>query len=114
VDVFILKELLKDGRKSLSDLAKECNLTKAAIAMRYENLEKLGIIVGSTIQYNYQKFGFGAIALLPLIVDTRHTQAIHNYFDSAENVDVFHCYTSKYNLFAIVRLKTLRDLEQIK
>ncbi|HLN89742.1 MAG TPA: Lrp/AsnC family transcriptional regulator, partial [Candidatus Binatia bacterium] len=58
IDVTILQELLKDGRKSFTTIAKECNTSKDVIWNHYRELKKAGIIVGATIQFNYQKFGY--------------------------------------------------------
>jgi len=46
----ILKELLRDGRKSFAEIAKECKTSKDVIAKRYKQMKSKGIIVGVTIQ----------------------------------------------------------------
>jgi len=68
---------LTDARKSFADIAKECNLTTAAICDRFTRLQKAGIIIGSTIQVNHKAMGHKAICNVQVNVDQREaTQVI--------------------------------------
>ncbi len=42
VDTKILKELLKDGRKSFQEIAKECGVSCSSICDHYKEMEKAG------------------------------------------------------------------------
>lgn len=57
IDIKILKELLKDGRKSFTTIAEEYHTSKDIIWKHYQNMASAGIIVGATTQFNYPKFG---------------------------------------------------------
>ena len=50
IESVILRELLTDGRKSFTQIAKDYNTTKEIIANHYNKMKEKGIIVGSTIQ----------------------------------------------------------------
>ena len=68
---------MTDARKSFADIAKECNLTTAAICDRFTRLQKAGIIIGSTIQVNHKAMGHKAICNVQVNVDQREaTQVI--------------------------------------
>jgi DNA-binding Lrp family transcriptional regulator len=43
IDIKILKELLKDGRKSFTDIAQEYHLSKDIIWKHYNDMKKTGI-----------------------------------------------------------------------
>ena len=50
INKHILKDLLIDGKKSFTDIAKECGKSKDVITKRFNQMERKGIIVGATIQ----------------------------------------------------------------
>ena len=58
IDAKILKDLLVYGRKPFTEIAKEAGTTKNIVWQRYKRMKKEGIIVGSTIQANYQRLGY--------------------------------------------------------
>ena len=68
IDAKILKDLLKDGRKKFTEIAREAHVSKDAIWQHYTNMKKEGIIVGATIQLNYARLGYNVSA--SFFVDT--------------------------------------------
>lgn len=67
IEAKILKVLLKDGRKSFREIAKEAGVSKDVIWQHYNNMKKNGIIVGATIQLDYAALGYDVSA--SLVVD---------------------------------------------
>ena len=63
-DIVILKELLRDARKSFTEIAKEINITSTAIRNRYLNMKKAGLITGSTILINPKALGLNCYGFL--------------------------------------------------
>jgi DNA-binding Lrp family transcriptional regulator len=114
IDSIILRELLYDGRTSFTNIAKQCDLTKGAIAKRYEKLKKTGIIVGSTIQIDPQKFGYNAAAYINTNTEPKYLDSLFEYLNTIPELRNYRCYTSPYNLNTIVGLKQLKDLQNIK
>ena len=47
IDLKILKELLKDGRKSFTAIAEECHTSKDIIWKHYKEMKMTGVIVGT-------------------------------------------------------------------
>jgi DNA-binding Lrp family transcriptional regulator len=72
IDAKIIKALLADARKSFVDIASKCNLSTAAISDRFSQLQKAGVIVGSTIQVNHKMLGHGA--LCNVLVNVHHQE----------------------------------------
>jgi Lrp/AsnC family transcriptional regulator, regulator for asnA, asnC and gidA len=58
IDAKILKDLLIDGRKEFTQIAREAQVSKDVIWQHYNNMKKEGIIVGATIQLNYAALGY--------------------------------------------------------
>jgi len=62
IDTKILKDLLIDGRKQFTEIAKEARVSKDIIWQHYANMKKKGIIIGATIQLNYASLGYNLSA----------------------------------------------------
>ncbi len=115
IDVKILVELLKDGRKSFTDIAKQCNKSKDVICNHYKELKNAGIIVGSTIQFNYSKFGYSAVAVIMLSLDSQYIPETLEHLKTIPNIFSFCNYNSPpYSIIVISTLKDLRDLDYAK
>ena len=58
VDAKIIRILFADSRTSFTSIAKECNLTVAAVRMRYLRLREEGIITGEKMLINPHYLGY--------------------------------------------------------
>jgi Lrp/AsnC family transcriptional regulator for asnA, asnC and gidA len=114
IDALILKHLLKDGRKNFIEIAKECGTTKDVIWKHYRKMEKKGIIVGSTIQFNYASFGYGAVASILLNVASQNVNVVLENLNKIPGILVERHYLSSYNVGIIALVRTFRDFDQIK
>jgi len=114
IDVKILKELLKDGRKSFTTIAEECHTSKDIVWKHYKDMTKAGIIVGATIQFNYPKFGYSGVAMMMLSVESQYVTDVFERLKKIPDLTSFRCYNATHNLAAISHLKSLRDLERVK
>ena len=114
IDVMILKELLKDGRKSFTIMANELSTSTDVIWKHYQKLKKAGVIVGATIQFNYQKFGYSGVAMLQMSVEPQHINEVLDRLQKIPNFSTFRHFNATHPLGAISMLKSLRDLEHTK
>jgi len=114
IDVKILKELLKDGRKSFTTIAEECQTSKDIIWKHYKNMRDAGIIVGATIQFNYPKFGYSGVAMIMLSVESQYVTDVFERLKKIPDITCFRYYNATHNLAAISYLKSLGDLERLK
>ena len=62
IDAKILKDLLMDGRKEFTEIAREAQVSKDVIWQHYNSMKKEGIIIGATIQLNYAALGYNVSA----------------------------------------------------
>jgi DNA-binding Lrp family transcriptional regulator len=115
IDRKIISCLFEDSRRNLSGIGKEIGLSKNAIWTRYKLLCNRGVITGSTVQINYKKLGYDAVGQLLLAVEPSKVEQVANYI-KAKIPDVFGPYisASRYNVRAIVTLKTVGELEALK
>ena len=110
----ILKDLLQDGRKSFTEIAKECGVTKNKIWKRYKTMEKKGIITGATIQVNFASLGYDALATLLINVEAQLITEVMEYIGKITEVRAYRQYDSIYNVRAVATLNDLNELDQIK
>jgi len=114
IDAIILKELLKDGRKSFTTIAQECHTSKDIIMKHYSKMKKDNIIVGATIQYNYPKFGYQALTSIQLNVESQHLDDVFERLTKISNIHPYRLYNSIYNIGLITTIRELKDLDKLK
>jgi len=114
VDTKILKSLLQDGRKSFTEIGRELKVSKDSVCGRYKELVKSGVIVGATIQVNPHRFGYHAVVMIMLNVDSQNLRDVWEHVNKIPNTTFFRYYNSIYNIGAVFRLKDLYELENFK
>ncbi len=114
LDTAILRNLLEDGRKSFTLIAEQCHTSEAVIWKHYRAMKKAGIIVGATIQYNYQKFGYDAVAEIQLAMETQYINCVLERLRTFSSILSSRQYGTRYPIAAITLLKNLNDLEHVK
>ncbi|XRO75043.1 HTH-type transcriptional regulator Ptr2 [Methanocaldococcus sp. 28A] len=62
-DLKIIEILMKDGRKSYTDIARELGTSESSIRKRVKKLEEEGVIKGYTAIINPSKIGYNVVAL---------------------------------------------------
>ena len=55
IDAYILKELLQDGRKNFTKIAKKLKVSKKTIWKHYTLMKQKGVILGATTHIDYKK-----------------------------------------------------------
>ena len=114
IDSKILKELLKDGRKSFAEIAEQFGTSKDVVAKHYKKMKQNGLIVGATIQMNYRFFGYDAVANLVITVDSKELDNVIKFIEGLPNIfSVFPSY-NKRQIFACVTLRDLSELDQVR
>jgi Lrp/AsnC family transcriptional regulator for asnA, asnC and gidA len=110
----ILRELLANGRKSFTAIAKELHTTSDIIWKKYSDMKKVGIITGATIQFNYAYFGYESIATICLNVSSENLSTVLQKLRNIPDVFAMQTYNSSYNIMVITTFKSLKDLDNIK
>jgi Lrp/AsnC family transcriptional regulator for asnA, asnC and gidA len=62
IDAKILRNLLIDGRKSFTIIAREAGVSKTIVWQHYKKMQKKKIVVGATVQLHYASLGYNTVA----------------------------------------------------
>ncbi|MEO8814130.1 MAG: AsnC family transcriptional regulator [Mycobacterium sp.] len=68
VDRTLIRELVKDGRVSMLELAKRAHISRTHVYSRIERLEDAGVIEGFTTRINLERAGFATSAVIALSI----------------------------------------------
>jgi DNA-binding Lrp family transcriptional regulator len=114
IDAKILRELLKDGRKEFTEIAKEAGVSKDIIWQHYTKMKKDGVIVGATIQVNYAALGYIFSASFFVSVELqKQDEAIRGLQKIPGIYDAYRCGCSS-ELWTIGTFRSTSELEQVK
>ena len=110
----ILQDLLKDGRKTFTQIAKDCNTSKDVVTKRYKQMKNTGIIVGATVHNSPACYGANFVAGIYLKIKPNTEKQV---LELVHKIPQF-LYT--YNigihpgLAALLIMKNIEELEEIK
>jgi Lrp/AsnC family transcriptional regulator, regulator for asnA, asnC and gidA len=113
IDNAILRKLLENGRKSFTEIAKETNTSVDVIWKHFTEMEKAGVIVGATTQFNYPKFGYTGRTMTFISTELQYTDQVIERIKKIPELRPFKLYNSHYNIAVISTLKELKDVERI-
>lgn len=114
IDAIIIRELLIDGRRNFTEIAKECKLPKSMIQKRYKELKDAGIIVGATVQLDYPSFGYNAVGNILFKVDPQQADQIVEYVNKMPNMHAAWRTARTSEINAVITMESLEKLETIK
>ncbi len=114
IDAIIIKELLIDGRRNFTEIAKECKLSKSMIQKRYKELKNAGIIVGATIQLDYPSFGYNAVGNILFKVEPKQADQIVEDVKKIPNIHAAWRTARTSEINAVATMESLKKLENIK
>jgi Lrp/AsnC family transcriptional regulator for asnA, asnC and gidA len=114
IDAKILKDLLIEGRKEFTKIAKEIKVSKDVIWQHYNNMMKKKIIVGATIQLDYTVLGYDISA--NFIVDTPTNQQQQVMKDLRKIGGIYDAYRwgSPSRIWAVTGLMKTDQIELVK
>lgn len=114
IDAKIIKELLKDGRRNFTEIAKECELSTSMIQKRYRELKKAGIIVGTTIQMDYPSFDYNVVGNITFKVEPQQANQIVEYVNKMPNIHAAWRTARTSEINAVATMEGLEKLDAIK
>ncbi len=110
----ILKDLLKDGRKTFTQIAKDCNTSKDVITKRYKQMRKAGIIVGATVHNSPACYGANLVAGIYLkIKPNKEKQVLELVYKIPQFLYVYNIGIHP-GLAALLIMKNIEEMEEIK
>ncbi len=115
IDAKILHDLLRDGRKDFSDIAREIGISRNAVQKRYGEMKREGIIVGATTQVERRHQGFQAFAELLLVDYYIDSDLMHERLkNQAYKFQAIFNHPDKGNVEVFAAMRNLSELEGLK
>jgi Lrp/AsnC family leucine-responsive transcriptional regulator len=115
VDRKILRMLQKDGRMSLTEMARRIGLTKVAVSYRVRRLRKSGMIEGFSAKIRPEMVGQGFLFATQLVMKEKGPQAevVARKIASLKGVQIVFLTFGQYDIFVVARAEdtaSARDL----
>lgn len=111
VDRAILKELLKDARKSYQDIAKDLIISGGTVHVRLNKMREAGVIQGSKIIVDFKQLGYEVCAYMGInLVSAKDYQSALAALEKFPEVIEAHYTTGQYSMFIKVVAKSTQDL----
>jgi len=114
INAKILYDLLKDGRKSFVEIARECNTSKDVISKRFRQMKSKGVIVGATIHASASYYGAHLVAWFFLYTQPNTARKVWPLILKIPEVVSVYPVGINPSLGVVVALKNTQELEQIK
>ncbi|MEP6811857.1 MAG: Lrp/AsnC family transcriptional regulator [Actinomycetota bacterium] len=112
VDHAILELLRENARRTVADIATRVNLSAAPVKRRIERLERLGVIVGDTLQVDHEKLE-GSVEAFTELRFTGNTDVAVIIAIASEIPEVQEVFTTAGDPDALVRIR-VRDVPHLK
>lgn|SRR6185312_8112034 len=103
VDRRLIRELVKDGRVSMLELAKRAHISRTHVYARIERLEQRGIIEGFTARINLEKAGFATSALIALSIQQDAWRGLSAQLKTLRFVERFTLVGGDFDVLVVVR-----------
>ncbi len=115
IDAKIIKGLLSNARKNFVELAAECNISAVSIGDRFAELEKAGVITGSTIQVDHCALGANATCGVIVKVDKKDIESVATFIRKIPFEIPLIIYGGvKADIYFLTSLKDINDVINLK
>jgi Lrp/AsnC family transcriptional regulator, regulator for asnA, asnC and gidA len=114
LDRKILALITENARIPYLEVARECNVSGAAIHQRIQRLSRLGVITGSEFKIDPKKIGFHTCAYMGIFLESAslYPEVVKKLKDIPEIVQC-HYTTGNYSIFIKVYTKNNEDLKHV-
>ncbi|GAB2718124.1 Lrp/AsnC family transcriptional regulator [Nocardia thraciensis] len=114
IDRLLIRELMADGRATLSNLAEKANLSVSAVQSRVRRLEARGVIRGYTAKVDPEALGqmlSAFVAITPL--DPSQPDDAPALLQHIPGIEECHSVAGEESYVLLVRVASPRHLEQL-
>lgn len=114
LDKKILSLITKNARIPYLEVARECNVSGAAIHQRIQKLTKMGVVTGSEFLLDPKQMGYTTCAFMGIFLEkaSLYESVVKQLMDIPEIVEC-HYTTGNYSIFVKVQTKTNEHLKDI-
>ncbi|GGG15030.1 Lrp/AsnC ligand binding domain-containing protein [Dokdonia pacifica] len=111
IDKIILRQLMKDARKPILEIARKVGISGAAIHQRLRKLEKSGLLAGSKFIIDPKVLGYRTMAFIGVYLDraANNARAVRQLEDIPEVIEC-HYTTGNWSILIKILCKNNEDL----
>ncbi|MDA9741870.1 Lrp/AsnC ligand binding domain-containing protein [Pelagibacteraceae bacterium] len=112
IDDQIIRILAKNGRITLSDLAKEVNLSISPCQTRLKKLEEKKYILGYHARINYEQLQKAHVAFVQVVLSDTRASALENFnreVSKLESIEQCHMIAGSFDYLLKVRTKNISE-----
>ncbi|GLQ32114.1 Lrp/AsnC family transcriptional regulator [Litoribrevibacter albus] len=114
LDMSILRELQKNGRITVTELASRVGLSKTPCQVRVKRLEELGYILGYTAIIDQKKLGSRHVAFVQVTMIDTKTNALQAFNDAVREIpEIEQCHMIAGNFDYLLKVRT-SDIENYR
>jgi len=114
IDRILVRELVADGRATLSELAASTGLSVSAVQSRVRRLESRGVVTGYSARINLEAVGpllSAFVAITPL--DPSQPDDAPGRLEHLEEIEACHSVAGEESYVLLVRVESARALEDL-
>jgi DNA-binding Lrp family transcriptional regulator len=108
----LIAALRRDARKSVTDLARELDLSRTTVQKRLGQLESSGVISGYHLKLGDTYRSRSLQAYVSLVVHPRHSVAVSRELERMDEVEALYTVSGKIDLVAIMRVMSPADMDR--
>lgn len=114
IDLSIVRELQKNGRITVTDLASRVGLSKTPCQVRMRRLEDQGYITGYTAMVNQTKLGMSHVAFTQVTLSDTSSKALTAFNEMVKTISsVEQCHMIAGNFDYLLKIRT-RDMTEYR
>ena len=114
IDVKILRELIKDARAKLKDIAKTCGVSSTAIMNRIKRLKTTGVITGAVQYIDMSRLGYMQPATIGISLNYSQESQVVKLIRERAKVIMFDQSVGKNDLSIFCVAKNIKELDDLK
>jgi Lrp/AsnC family transcriptional regulator, regulator for asnA, asnC and gidA len=114
IDVKILRELIKDSRAKLKDIANSCGVSVTAISNRVKRLKATGVITGAAQFINLSCLGYLCPASIGIRLNPNQETQVINSIREQTKIILLTKSVGKHDLSIFLVAKSMREIDYLK
>jgi Lrp/AsnC family leucine-responsive transcriptional regulator len=116
LDMAILRELLRDARRSLQEIGQQVGLSPTACWNRIRHMEAAGILQGYTVKVDLERLGYHDTVIVQVNLASHSDETLYEFGRVLETMpEVLEAYlvSGDYDYFIRIAVRDTRDYERL-
>ncbi|MBU2875005.1 winged helix-turn-helix transcriptional regulator [Marinobacter salexigens] len=116
IDHSIIRELQKNARITVTELASKVGLSKTPCQVRMRRLEEQGVITGYTVLVNQTKLGQSHIAFAQVTLNDTSSEALKAFNTAVKQISAIeqcHMIAANFDYLMKVRTRNMAEYRQV-